>query len=104
MSKAALLALASGLILASASAAAAQDSGPIDPARLSDITRELASDRFAGRAPGGEGETPAHPRRRAAQLRGHLRHVVARSRHPYRGRGHASSSSSEPPGRRLTAA
>lgn len=59
MSKAALLALASGLILASAAAPAqAQDSGPIDPARLSDITRELASDRFAGRAPGGEGEAP----------------------------------------------
>jgi Zn-dependent M28 family amino/carboxypeptidase len=56
MSKAAVLALASGLILASA--AVAQDSGPIDPARLSDITRELASDRFAGRAPGGEGEAP----------------------------------------------
>jgi Zn-dependent M28 family amino/carboxypeptidase len=56
MSKAALLALASSLILASA--AAAQDSGPIDPARLSDITKELASDRFAGRAPGGEGEAP----------------------------------------------
>lgn len=56
MSKAALFALASSLILAGA--AAAQDSGPIDPARLSDITRELASDRFAGRAPGGEGEAP----------------------------------------------
>ncbi len=59
MSKAALLALASGLILASAAAPAqALDSGPIDPARLSEITRELASDRFAGRAPGGEGEAP----------------------------------------------
>lgn len=56
MSKAAFLALASSLILASA--AAAQDSGPIDPARLSDITKALASDRFAGRAPGGEGEAP----------------------------------------------
>lgn len=56
MSKAALLALASSLILAGV--AAAQDSGPIDPQRLSDITKELASDRFAGRAPGGEGEAP----------------------------------------------
>lgn len=56
MPKAVVLALASGLVLASS--AVAQDSGPIDPARLSEITRELSSDRFAGRAPGGEGEKP----------------------------------------------
>lgn len=39
-----------------ASTALAQDSGPIDPARLSSITRTLASDAFQGRAPGSPGE------------------------------------------------
>lgn len=34
----------------------AQDSGPIDPARVSGIIQTLASDEFAGRAPGGPGE------------------------------------------------
>jgi Zn-dependent M28 family amino/carboxypeptidase len=34
----------------------AQDSGPIDPARVSRIIQTLASDEFAGRAPGGPGE------------------------------------------------
>ncbi|MDG2530613.1 M20/M25/M40 family metallo-hydrolase [Caulobacter endophyticus] len=32
------------------------DSGPIDPAKLSEITRVLASDEFLGRAPGGPAE------------------------------------------------
>lgn len=36
--------------------AGAQDAGPIDPQRLSEVTRELASDRYFGRAPGGPGE------------------------------------------------
>jgi len=39
-----------------ASSALAQDAGPIDPARLSSITRTLASDEFQGRAPGSPGE------------------------------------------------
>jgi len=56
MSRAAILAFVSGLGFAAG--ASAQDSGQIDPARLSEITRELSSDRFAGRAPGGEGEQP----------------------------------------------
>ncbi len=56
MSRTAILAFVSGLTFAAS--AAAQDSGQIDPARLSEITRELSSDRFAGRAPGGEGEQP----------------------------------------------
>jgi len=56
MSRAAILAFVSGLGFALG--ASAQDSGQIDPARLSEITRELSSDRFAGRAPGGEGEQP----------------------------------------------
>ncbi|MGO4611827.1 peptidase M28, partial [Variovorax sp. 2RAF20] len=34
----------------------AQDSAPIDPAKLSEITRVLASDEFLGRAPGGPAE------------------------------------------------
>lgn len=52
----AVIALVAGLALTSWQGAVAQSSGPIDPARLSDITRELSSDRFAGRAPGGPGE------------------------------------------------
>jgi len=36
--------------------AAAQNSGPISAQRLSDMTRELASEPYAGRAPGGPGE------------------------------------------------
>jgi Zn-dependent M28 family amino/carboxypeptidase len=36
--------------------AAARDAGPISAQRLSDITRELASEPYAGRAPGGPGE------------------------------------------------
>lgn len=44
-----------GLMLCAVQASA-QDSGPIDPKRLSEITRELASDPYAGRAPGGPGE------------------------------------------------
>jgi Zn-dependent M28 family amino/carboxypeptidase len=49
--------IALAAVLAAASASAfAQDAGPIDPARLSSITRELASDAFEGRAPGSPGE------------------------------------------------
>lgn len=47
--------LALGLVLA-ASTVAAREVETIAPARLSDITRDLASDAFAGRAPGGPGE------------------------------------------------
>ena len=36
--------------------AAAQNSGPISAQRLSEMTRELASEPYAGRAPGGPGE------------------------------------------------
>ena len=39
-----------------ASSALAQGAGPIDPARLSQITRTLASDAFEGRGPGTTGE------------------------------------------------
>jgi Zn-dependent M28 family amino/carboxypeptidase len=39
-----------------ASSALAQGAGPIDPARLSQITRTLASDAFEGRGPGTAGE------------------------------------------------
>jgi Zn-dependent M28 family amino/carboxypeptidase len=42
--------------LALASAAAALDTGPIDPERLSRITQTLASNEFQGRAPGTTGE------------------------------------------------
>lgn len=49
-----------GLALAMTGAAAlqaqAQDSGPISPQRMSDIVREIASDAYQGRAPGGPGE------------------------------------------------
>lgn len=39
-----------------ATAAYAQDSGPIDPARLSAITKTLSGDDFQGRSPGSPGE------------------------------------------------
>ncbi|MCH1927934.1 hypothetical protein L6232_24360, partial [Shewanella sp. C31] len=42
--------------LLAATPALAQDKGPISAQRISDITRELASDPYAGRAPGGPGE------------------------------------------------
>ncbi|MFN3585429.1 M28 family metallopeptidase [Phenylobacterium sp.] len=42
--------------LLAATPAFAQDKGPISAQRISDITRELASDPYAGRAPGGPGE------------------------------------------------
>ncbi|WP_309087232.1 M28 family metallopeptidase [Phenylobacterium sp.] len=51
--------LAALAVLAAAPAAARQqapDTGPISAQRISDITRELASDPYAGRAPGGPGE------------------------------------------------
>jgi Zn-dependent M28 family amino/carboxypeptidase len=51
------LTLAAVLMATSASAAGAQGSGPIDPQRLSDIVKTLASDDFEGRAPGTPGET-----------------------------------------------
>ena len=43
------------LVMAGAAAlpAVAQDSGPISPQRMSDIVREIASDAYQGRAPGG---------------------------------------------------
>ncbi|HET6970711.1 MAG TPA: M28 family metallopeptidase, partial [Phenylobacterium sp.] len=55
------IALAVALALALALApvalpAAAQDAPPVSAQRLSDITRELASDPYFGRAPGGPGE------------------------------------------------
>jgi hypothetical protein len=43
-------------VLLGAGVGHAQDSGPIDPERLSQIVKVLASDEFAGRAPGGPGE------------------------------------------------
>ncbi|MBT9470710.1 MAG: M28 family metallopeptidase [Pseudomonadota bacterium] len=39
-----------------ATTAQAQSSGPIDPARLSDIVKTMASDAFEGRSPGSPGE------------------------------------------------
>jgi Zn-dependent M28 family amino/carboxypeptidase len=51
-----LRALAATAALLGARAGHAQDSGPIDPVRLSQIVKVLASDEFAGRAPGGPGE------------------------------------------------
>ncbi|MDC0712026.1 M28 family metallopeptidase [Stigmatella sp. ncwal1] len=51
-----LTALAAAAVLLGAGVGQAQDSGPIDPARLSQIVKVLASDAFAGRAPGGPGE------------------------------------------------
>ena len=44
------------LALGLASAASAQDAGPIDPARMSATVKVLASDAFQGRAPGTPGE------------------------------------------------
>jgi Zn-dependent M28 family amino/carboxypeptidase len=51
-----LTALALVLCLLRPEVSRAQDSGPIDPARVSRIVQTLASDEFAGRAPGGPGE------------------------------------------------
>lgn len=51
-----LIAAAAVSALLAATAAQAQDSGPIDPARLSAITREMSSDAFQGRSPGSPGE------------------------------------------------
>ncbi|HEX8698989.1 MAG TPA: M28 family metallopeptidase, partial [Myxococcaceae bacterium] len=48
------LALAAALL--GSGIAGAQDAGPIEPARLSGIVKELASDEYMGRAPGGPGE------------------------------------------------
>ncbi|WP_374574284.1 M28 family metallopeptidase [Phenylobacterium sp.] len=50
------LALAAALAAPVLARAQAVDAGPIDPARLSQIVEVLASDDFAGRAPGGPGE------------------------------------------------
>jgi Zn-dependent M28 family amino/carboxypeptidase len=49
-------ALAAAAVLLGSGAVRAQDSGPIDPARLSQFVKVLASDEFMGRAPGGPGE------------------------------------------------
>ncbi len=49
-----MFALAAAMLLGAA--CAAQDSAPIDPQRLSDTVRELASDAYEGRAPGTRGE------------------------------------------------
>ena len=51
-----LPALALIAVLLGAGQARAQDSGPIDPGRLSQLVKELASDEFKGRAPGGPEE------------------------------------------------
>ncbi|WP_224241422.1 M28 family metallopeptidase [Hyalangium gracile] len=51
-----LSALAVATLLLGSRAVQAQDSGPIDPARLSQSVKVLASDEFLGRAPGGPGE------------------------------------------------
>ncbi len=48
--------LAAFALTASATSALSQDAGPISAQRMSDITRELASEPYAGRAPGGPGE------------------------------------------------
>lgn len=57
MSRRAALLLTAALALpALAHAQAKVDTGPIDPAKLSEITRVLASDEFLGRAPGGPAE------------------------------------------------
>ena len=49
--------LSLALSLASSGVALAEGSGPIDPARLSDLTRTLSGDEFEGRSPGSAGET-----------------------------------------------
>jgi Zn-dependent M28 family amino/carboxypeptidase len=49
-------ALAIAAIVLGSASVQAQDPGPIDPARLSQIVKVLASDEFMGRAPGGPGE------------------------------------------------
>ncbi len=49
-------ALAALALTIAATPAYAQHSGPISARRLSEMTRELASDAYAGRAPGGPGE------------------------------------------------
>jgi len=51
-----LHALAVAAVLLASGAVQAQDSGPIEPARLSQIVKVLASDELMGRAPGGPGE------------------------------------------------
>jgi Zn-dependent M28 family amino/carboxypeptidase len=50
------LGLALALLGAGALQARAQDAGPISPQRMSDVVREIASDAYQGRAPGGPGE------------------------------------------------
>ena len=51
-----LTALGLALTLGAAPALASEPALTVSPERLSDITRDLASDAFAGRAPGGPGE------------------------------------------------
>jgi Zn-dependent M28 family amino/carboxypeptidase len=50
------LAITAGLL--SSGVVQAQDAGPIEPARLSQLVKVLASDELMGRAPGGPGEKP----------------------------------------------
>ncbi|MFN3512950.1 MAG: M28 family metallopeptidase [Phenylobacterium sp.] len=47
---------AAALSILLATAVQAQDSGPIDPQRLSDMVKVMASDEFEGRSPGSAGE------------------------------------------------
>lgn len=56
MSRLVLPVISLALAFAGTSAHAAPEGEVIAPARLSEITRDLASDAFAGRAPGGQGE------------------------------------------------
>jgi Zn-dependent M28 family amino/carboxypeptidase len=51
-----LHALALAAVLLGSGVVRAQDAGPIEPARLSQIVKVLASDELMGRAPGGPGE------------------------------------------------
>jgi Zn-dependent M28 family amino/carboxypeptidase len=48
--------MAAAAVLLASGTVQAEDSGPIDPARLSQIVKVLASDELMGRAPGGPGE------------------------------------------------
>jgi len=57
-SKQVLVSALATAVLLGTGVARAQDSGPIEPARLSQIVKVLASDELMGRAPGGPGEKP----------------------------------------------
>jgi Zn-dependent M28 family amino/carboxypeptidase len=51
-----IIAAAFALALAAASCARAQDAGPVSPARMSAVIKEIASDAYGGRSPGTPGE------------------------------------------------